>query len=83
MKPVYPYIQVIKSEEKEGSLAYTINEKPVVEVKTFYKGGEDSFEISEMGLAIGDKILVNQVDEYPLEGGVLCFVKVKDIVCIM
>ena len=80
MQPVYPYIQVEKVKEEEGVLSYTINEKPIVQVKIL---PNDADEISRIGIKIGDKILVNQVDEYPLNNNMLYFVKIKDIVCIM
>ena len=80
MQPIYPYVAVEKIEDTESAIVQTIEQKPVVRVVAIpvVVDGNDCVEYT-----IGQRILVNHVDEYMVDGEKLYFVRVRDVVSIV
>jgi hypothetical protein len=78
MRPIYPYIAVERTESK-SSLVQAVDHRPVVKVLEVCSCPEDEV----MYYSVGNKILVNHVDEYMVDGEKLFFVHIKDVVCVV
>lgn len=79
MKPIYPYIEVERITDSTSSLVQTVEPRPVVKAVAVPMVPQDEMET----VRVGQKILVNHVEEYIIDGEKLFFVHIKDIVCIV
>lgn len=79
MKPIYPYIEVEPIQDSKSSLAYAVEQRPVVKTIAVPLVPPDEIET----VRVGQKVLVNHVEEYMVDGIKLFFVHIKDIVCIV
>ena len=79
MRPVYPYIAVEPLDDSKSSLVLTVDHRPVVKVVAIPSCPEDEV----FNFTVDNRILVNHVDEYMVDGEKMYFVNARDVVCVV